>query len=418
MANLLLVETNGRYYFDYLKELGHRLTLLTSSVNRCLSVVAFDRLSLVDDLILVEPFARDEVRRRVLERHARYPFDAVLSPSDARLVESAHLCEALSLPFLKPRLAVLLRNKYLTRRRLSEAGIPQPRYALASNVDELQYALDDIGYPAVVKPTNGWDSHNVVLVRDRVERRLAEAYFQKPLFADFGDPSVSPAIVEEFLDGPLISAESMSCKGNHVLLGVSQRLISPPPLCQEIGGWFPSTEVPVAAVNNYLITILDALNYEHGAAHTEMIVTSSGPRLVELNPRMPGGVIPRVLGFGLGINIYDAIVELQQGRMPTLPPALPADDPPRVIGMRWKVTRDSGRLKGIRWTKARPNEVLQCDVVPRLGDSIQPADLMPRRIAYVMAAGPDATQALASAEDYLSGLELDLERDADAVAAR
>ena len=53
-----------------------------------------------------------------------------------------------------PAIAHACRYKYETRKKLTEAGIAQPRYAIVHNLVEAQAALTDIGLPAALKATD------------------------------------------------------------------------------------------------------------------------------------------------------------------------------------------------------------------------------------------------------------------------
>ncbi len=62
-------------------------------------------------------------------------------------------------------------NKLVTTARLSEAGIPTPRTAVAFSLDGALEAAESIGYPVVVKPVNGSWGRLVSLAQDEEELR-------------------------------------------------------------------------------------------------------------------------------------------------------------------------------------------------------------------------------------------------------
>jgi hypothetical protein len=51
-----------------------------------------------------------------------------------------------------------------------------------------------------------------------------------------------------------------------------------------------------------------------GVFHVEVIATSAGPRLVEVNPRIAGGAIPDLIATATGCNIFDILIDIVTGK--------------------------------------------------------------------------------------------------------
>ncbi|NEE42773.1 ATP-grasp domain-containing protein, partial [Streptomyces sp. SID7982] len=190
----------------------------------------------------------------------------------------------------------IARDKATARAALAEAGVPDIRWGVKSAFDE---DLDSpIGYPCVVKPVDGASSWDVALVRDEkavrelAARHLSRAYGRR----------VRPQrrlLFEEVLEGPLLSAEGfVDERGVHVI-GYSDRVMSAPPHFVELAVRF-STERPFPEADTYVATTLSALDYDFGAFHLEFILTTDGPRLVELNPRMVGAGVQHAMSHIMG----------------------------------------------------------------------------------------------------------------------
>jgi biotin carboxylase len=56
----------------------------------------------------------------------------------------------------------------------------------------------------------------------------------------------------------------------------------------------------------------------HGVTHAEIRLTRKGPRLVELNGRLGGDLIPFNSAMATGIDLVAAAAELALGRRPAL----------------------------------------------------------------------------------------------------
>ena len=57
------------------------------------------------------------------------------------------------------------------------------------------------------------------------------------------------------------------------------------------------------------IAALDAVGFDFGPAHTEVRLTPAGPVVVEINPRLAGGMIPELVAHALGINLVAAVLD-------------------------------------------------------------------------------------------------------------
>ena len=95
--------------------------------------------------------------------------DGILTFSDQRMVELAHLAEDLGLSFHRPEVARRLTDKVAQRDALRRAGLPVPATtALGSELDDgdLKEIAKGVRFPAVLKPVYGTDSRTTVRVDD------------------------------------------------------------------------------------------------------------------------------------------------------------------------------------------------------------------------------------------------------------
>lgn len=126
----------------------------------------------------------------------------------------------------------------------------------------------DLPYPCVLKPREGVASEEVVLVRDQAElvARVAEIPGGQP----------GALVVEEFLDGPLHTLETVGDGRTVRVLGFRTELSAPPRFVEQRLFWDPELPEPV------LRSVLDqlaALGVGLGAAHTEFVIQGDRARL-------------------------------------------------------------------------------------------------------------------------------------------
>ncbi|HEX6777899.1 MAG TPA: RimK family alpha-L-glutamate ligase, partial [Ktedonobacterales bacterium] len=135
----------------------------------------------VEEKLLIEAFRERQVdttliddRELVFDLNDQYNslsrFSIVLerSLSQSRGMYLLHALEQLGIPTLNQyEVAALCNDKYLTTAALLREHIPTPRTLLAFTPEAALRALDEIGYPAVLKPVVGSWGRLLARVNDR-----------------------------------------------------------------------------------------------------------------------------------------------------------------------------------------------------------------------------------------------------------
>ncbi|WP_069172171.1 ATP-grasp domain-containing protein [Streptomyces griseus] len=249
------------------------------------------------------------------------PGSAVLTWDETVLEVTAAAAEKLSLPHMSALAAQRCRDKFLTRGLLDGAGLPAVRHGLAHTQDEAERIADSLGYPVVVKPRALAGSVGVVLAEDAPAVRAAHRLAGGAAYSTL--PTGHGILVEEFLDGPEISVDSVVADGEVTLVQVARKRLGYAPHFEEVGhlvgGWDDSE--PWAGPVRALVTDAHrALGVDLGVTHAEVRLTSSGPRLVELNGRLGGDLIPYAGELATGVDLVVAAAEVALGRTPDLTP--------------------------------------------------------------------------------------------------
>ena len=233
--------------------------------------------------------------------------DGLATFYDTGMEHIAAIASELNLPFHSPEVARRLEDKLYQREALRAAGLPTPGIvALPADADRatVERLSSAISYPAVLKPrkaSGSWHTFPVASVSE---------------LGDMWDELVAepePRIVEEYLsDGPAmpigfeadyVSVETVVVAGRMTHLGITGRFPLAPPF-RETGFFIPATLGPArqAELLDLAGQTLRALGVQHGAAHTEIKLTAEGPRVIEVNGRIGGG-IPEMLRLAAGVEI-------------------------------------------------------------------------------------------------------------------
>lgn len=260
-------------------------------------------------------------------------------------------------------------NKYLMRDTVRAAGVPTVDFALIADPAELLPAAHRIGYPVVLKPLTGGNSHlilqctddaslqhNFALARERLPRSAFRTLYAHPhTVADASgahitfDP-LTCMLMESYLDGPEVSVECVATTDRVVPLIVHDKLqiteasrvtyenllVTPP---------VRFTSAEVAAITRYAVAVAEALHLRHCFLHVELRWDrATGPQLLEINPRIGGGKIPESLRTLRGIDVHQAELDLAMGTF-ALPAAPPV--PAGYHGMGFLFPPHAGLLTGV-----------------------------------------------------------------------
>src|SRR5512140_3551509 len=141
----------------------------------------------------------------------------------------------LKLPGLPVDSAECVRNKYMMRTRLASRGVRVPRFAYVKSQAELFDAAKTIGYPAVLKPTEGSGSMHVRRVNDHAQLVDAYRHVQTDGSTDLGRSFHDRLLLEENISGPEISVEGYVSVTGTEIVSITQKLLGPEPWFVEMG---------------------------------------------------------------------------------------------------------------------------------------------------------------------------------------
>lgn len=231
MAHLLVVESwvgsMSRSLPRALSEGGHHFTFLTRDLHHYLRSApeGTGHPLLTARNVVTAPTNEVEALLPQVERlHDALRFDGVVTSCDYYLPTAARIAGRLGLPGPSAEAMENACRKDATRRVLAAAGVPGPASRCADGA-EAAAAAHGIGYPLVVKPVDLCAGMFVRRVDD--PEQLAEAC---GALADFprnarGQWRAPHILLEEFLHGPEVSVETVTCRGVARVVGVTDKSI-------------------------------------------------------------------------------------------------------------------------------------------------------------------------------------------------
>jgi biotin carboxylase len=347
----------------------------------------------------------------VLRATKRLRLDGVLTVSADRAVPVvAAVAEARGLPGIGIETAHLMTHKVAMRRRLADAGVPQPRFAAVRNLGETRRAADAVGFPAVLKPADSGGQRGVFRVDspDDVDVHLHEA---------LAASRTGEAILEEFVDGVELNGIVIARDGETIPLTLSDRM-RPPGIGFGVG-WihvYPPTIPPDQLVEAERIArhTVHALGLATGIAFPQLLAASDGRVVVvECAARIPGGQMSDLVRVAVGVDLVDVQLRMALGN--ALPDELVRPRFSQPLAIRF-LTAQPGPLPTGRVTRigsldkvrAFPG-VVQAEVYLEQGEVIRPVRLDGDRRGYVLATADTNLDALDRAEAAARLLDVDVE---------
>ncbi|MFJ3966380.1 ATP-grasp domain-containing protein [Streptomyces sp. NPDC090036] len=341
--------------------------------------------------------------------HAGHPFTRIVAFGERDQDKCAVVGEALGLAAHSPRTVGLVYDKQAMRARLREAGIDSTACALVSDAGELRAFLAAHGTPCIVKPGSGSFSKGVALVREEDE---AEAAFARA-GGELGDFRGAEVLVEQFHEGPQFSVEAFSEAGEHQIVAITRKY-SDPLTFVELGHVSPADLDPdqQKQVHDYVERILDALGVGSGATHTEIVLGSAGPQVIETHVRMGGDEIPALAHDVTGVDIAECLIRHTLGEtvLPGIRATLAEPRTPRSSAIWFAALPAPGVLaatSGLEEALDVPG-VTEVHLLTPAESTVGTLESSESRVAYARALAPTPEAALSAAQEAVNRLSFQL----------
>jgi biotin carboxylase len=356
-----------------------------------------DHWPYVDQALLLDYGDIDRLLPLVRALHEAYPFQAAVSLFELGLLPAARINEALGLGGESVATVELLLDKWRMRRHLAVTGLSPVASAVGRSAQDVQEFVRAHGLPIIVKPIRESGSLAVFCISDRADVEAAAERFrsvdgQVATRELSGAESFDEFLMEEFLDGPEISVETLSFDGRHVIVAVTDKETEG---FVEIGHSQPSgcSSETLHEVGRLVADFLDAVGLRNGPAHTEFKLTSRGPRIVESHNRTGGDGINELTEVAHDVDMERYALGARFG---VVEPLTRSPEPRGGAALRF-LTPEPGRVvevTGVDAVRADPAYVdLQVKVEP--GDKVPPLTWNEDVAGRVIARGATTAEAIA-----------------------
>lgn len=281
-------------------------------------------------------------------------------------------------------------DKALMIKAFKEYNVPSPEFIVLSPDKKLDKETFNIKFPCICKPTDSSGSRGVFLAKSLDELENCIKY-------SFSQSRSGNVIIEEYLCGQEISVEALCINNNINILSITEKITTGAPHFVELGHTEPGrfSSSLTKKINEVAKKACKAVGIDNGPAHIEMMITSDGPKLIELGARMGGDFITSdLVPISTGIDMIYFMIKTALGERVDIHNFTPKGAAIRYFNIKKGVLKN---IIGADKAKNIPGiNKIHFDV--DIGDTIDEIKSSVNRTGYVIAYGETADSAEEAAE--------------------
>jgi carbamoyl-phosphate synthase large subunit len=268
--------------------------------------------ALADFFAVLPPKDADAHRKLIKEQGVE---GIVTCQMENPLALMAELAQEFGFLFPKPEVIRRARNKYLMKQAFLQHGVPCANGLLIETEAQLhEIDFSTWQFPLIIKPVDSFSSRGVKRVDNRAE--LFAAYAESVRFS-----AGQQVLIEEFLEGPEVSVESVTYQGKTTVVQITDKVITPYPYTVELAHYQPSAlprEV-CQAMREMVVQAIAAIGIDNSGSHAELKFTTQGPKMIEIGARLGGDYISSHLTFlSTGVDMNRAVAQVAMNETPDL----------------------------------------------------------------------------------------------------
>lgn len=293
---------------------GYKPIFITKDINfytHSFSELAL--INLIDEIIIINTNTLND-KDVIKELSVYVNIKGIISNTDTFSFVGLAVSKHFNLPFLAEDALKACRDKFLTRKILSEKNLPTIQSTTIKSYTSYNNLPIKLDFPLILKDSSGTGSINVTVVNNVLEFDNAVVNLLKNNLK--GD-----LLIEEYIYGTLFSAECLSFNNQHKILAISSRIMGIEPDFKEINVALPINfpKDLYKKIEQFIFDTLLAIKYENGFSHIEFMLTKNNNLIIiEINPRSGGMLIGYGLCNILDRNIYSFLVDIALGIQPDI----------------------------------------------------------------------------------------------------
>lgn len=338
----------------------------------------------------------------IIEAAQRHQIDGIMTlATDMPMRSVAAVADQMGLVGIDEETALKATNKAEMRKALQEANVPIPEFFIVSNEVEYKEAVEKFDVPFIVKPADSSGSRGIFEVIDITDKELVKKAYEycKP-YSKVGD-----VVVEEYMKGPEVSVETLTINGVCHVIQITDKLTTGAPHYVEMGHSQPTKHSEEVAIRIAEVAKAanKAIGIKNGPSHTEIIVTSQGPKIVELGARLGGdNITTHLVPLSTGINMVEACIKIALGEMPDITAKCNKGSAIRYFQQHAGVIKSIDGIEDAR----NISGIQQISIVHGIGERIGEIDSSGARMGFVIAQDKNVQMAINDCTNALEKIKV------------
>ncbi len=220
--------------------------------------------------------------------------------SDMAIPTAAYVSQKLSLPyFLEYEKALLCRDKAAVRKALGNDFAGNIPYLA---IESKQEAAEWNSFPCMIKPVDSQGQKGIFIIDNKKD--IEKAIDKALEFSKSGK-----VIIEEYIEGPEISANVYMVNGKVVFLQTTDRTVF-----EQYPGIVKAHSIPSRVTDEQIESkVFDLVQYttstlqiNNGPAYFQMKLKGTAPKLIEVTPRLDGCHLWHLIKEYCGVDLIEA----------------------------------------------------------------------------------------------------------------
>lgn len=388
MDTIIFVETtksgSSREAIKVAERLGYYTVLITESRN---FLVQRDEFSDVHHMIYQINITKEAIREEVtkLQQDGKV-IKAIISFVDPFVSTAALLSNEICESTITILALEKMEDKTVTREALKK-NLTAPKYRVFKPTDHLFSFINEYQnkFPVIIKSPVSKASKDVFLVENKIEMEKT----MKKLLKLYPSQKI---LLEEYLIGPQYLVEVLVHQGELNIIAIIKQEITKKTKFIVTGYEIQLNldEEIYQSLTDAIYSIIKDLKIVHATCHLEIRYVDGAWKLIEINPRISGGAMNRMIEEAFGINLVEETIKLYLGLELNLKRKYE-----NYIYTHYITINSYGNLLKITGRNKAANEsgVREVYIKPRKGAMLTPPTSMGHRYGYVMATGATSDEA-------------------------
>ncbi|MDZ5472993.1 ATP-grasp domain-containing protein [Bacillus sp. 31A1R] len=310
---------------------------------------------------------------------------AILSFVDSSVHTASTLSDEFCHNYASTEAIFKMENKQETRLALENESYTPKFHILSPGKTISINEIPNLDFPVMVKSPKSTGSKDALLAENKKQLEKNLVKLQEKYPKDL-------LIIEEYIDGDQYLVEALIHNGKIHIAGVLEQEITKGKRFI-VTGYGVLAEVPdklEKEINQVLQSIVTRLNLHNGALHLEMRRSKNGWKLIEINPRISGGAMNKMLQAAFGFNLVEETIKLYLGEEPYL-----HRKTNNFVFTQHLIVSNKGILEKVTGRNRATHSpgVVEVYVKPKKGTLLTPPLSMGHRYAYVIAKGNSMEEA-------------------------